>query len=305
MTGRRQGAFVAIAMAGQLLAASIAAAQSPQPPGSMPNAANRPSAPAQSGQQAVPLPPPAPLPKTGAPGAAQGGGQQAQSNSPLQQLKEWLPPFLGGGGGEEQQQPQQQQQQPKQQAPQQAQPASHLEAKQRALVDKVSQYLTRVQVMSGDFVQIGPDGRQSKGQFYVQKPGKVRFDYDQPSRIDIIADGSSVVVRDRKLATQDVYPLSQTPLRFLLAERIDLLRDTTVTSVSADDTYVTVVVEERQALIGTSRLMMMFGAKDFQLKQWVVTDPQGYDTSVALSNLDTARRPDPNMFKIDYTQYPN
>ena len=325
MTGRRQGAFVAIAMAGQLLAASIAAAQSPQPPGSIPNTANRPSAPAQSGQQAVPLPPPAPLPKTSAPGAApqppgaipntanrpnapaQGSGQsgqQAQSSSPLQQLKEWLPPFLGGGGGEEQQQPQQQQQ-PKQQAPQQAQPASQLEAKQRALVDKVSQYLTRVQVMSGDFVQMGPDGRQSKGQFYVQKPGKVRFDYDQPSRIDIIADGSSVVVRDRKLATQDVYPLSQTPLRFLLAERIDLLRDTTVTSVSADDTYVTVVVEERQALIGTSRLMMMFGAKDFQLKQWVVTDPQGYDTSVALSNLDTARRPDPNMFKIDYTQYPN
>jgi len=303
MTGRRQGAFIAIAVAGQLIAASIAAAQSPQPPGSIPNAANRPSAPAQSGQQAVPLPPPAPLPKTGAPGAAQ-GGQQAQSNSPLQQLKEWLPPFLGGGGGEEQQQPQQQQQ-PKQQAPQQAPPASNLEAKQRALVDKVSTYLTRVQVMSGDFAQIGPDGRQSKGQFYVQKPGKVRFDYDQPSRIDIISDGSSVVVRDRKLATQDVYPLSQTPLRFLLAERIDLLRDTTVASVSADDTYVTIVVEEKHALVGTSRLMMMFGAKDFQLKQWVVTDPQGYDTTVALSNLDTVRRPDPSMFKIDYTQYPN
>jgi len=303
MTGRRQGAFVAIAMAGQLLAASIAAAQSPQPPGSIPNAPNRPSAPAQSGQQAVPLPPPAPLPKTSAPGAAQ-GGQQAQSGSPLQQLKEWLPPFLGGGGGGEEQQPQQQ---PKQQAPQQQQAGSgsNLEAKQRALVDKVSAYLTRVQVMSGDFAQIGPDGRQSKGQFYVQKPGKVRFDYDSPSRIDIIADGSSVVVRDRKLATQDVYPLSQTPLRFLLADRIDLLRDTTVTSVSADDTYVTVVVEERQALIGTSRLMMMFGAKDFQLKQWVVTDPQGYDTTVALSNLDTAKRPDPGMFKIDYTQYPN
>jgi outer membrane lipoprotein-sorting protein len=64
-------------------------------------------------------------------------------------------------------------------------------------------------------------------------------------------------------------------------------------------------VEERQALVGTSRLMMMFGAKDFQLKQWVVTDPQGYDTTVALTNLDTARRPDPGMFKIDYTQYPN
>jgi outer membrane lipoprotein-sorting protein len=269
----------------------------------------------------VPLPPPAPLPKTGAvppppasvpsttgrPSAQAPSGTQAQ-NSPLQQLQQWLPPFLGGGG-EQQQQPQQQapqQQTPQQQAPQQQErPASNLPAAQRALVDKVSGYLTRVQVMSGDFAQVGPDGRQSKGQFYVLKPGKVRFDYDSPSRIDIIADGSSVVVRDRKLATQDVYPLSQTPLRFLLAERIDLLRDATVVAVSADDTYVTVVVEEKQALIGTSRLMMMFGAKDFQLKQWVVTDPQGYDTTIALSNLDTAKRPDPSLFKIDYTQYPN
>ena len=108
-----------------------------------------------------------------------------------------------------------------------------------------------------------------------------------------------MVVRDRKLATQDLYPLSQTPLRFLLADRIDLLRDTNVVGVHADDVFVTVVIEERQPLIGTSRLMMMFGAKDYQLKQWTVTDPQGYDTTVAVSNLDTKTRPDPNMFTID------
>jgi len=305
MAGKRQTARIAIAgiailMAGQVVAATVAAAQS------------------------VPLPPPAPLPKTGGapqpPGSipnakgptAPAGGQkaqtepkaqseqQAQSSSPLQQLQQWLPPIFGGGDEKKEQQ------QPQQQAPQQqARPSGNFEPKQRALVDKVSAYLTRVQVMSGDFAQIGPDGRRSQGQFYVQKPGKIRFDYDAPSRIDIIADGSSVVVRDRKLATQDVYPLSQTPLRFLLADRIDLLKDTTVTGISVDDTYVTVIVEEKHVVVGTSRLMMMFGAKDFQLKQWIVTDPQGYDTTVALSNLDTAKRPDPDMFKIDYTQYPN
>jgi outer membrane lipoprotein-sorting protein len=107
-------------------------------------------------------------------------------------------------------------------------------------------------------------------------------------------------VRDRKLATQDLYPLSQTPLRYLLADRIDLLRDTNVVSVHSDDVFVTVVIEERQPLIGTSRLMMMVGAKDYQLKQWTVTDPQGYDTTVAVSNLDTKTRPDPNMFTIIY-----
>ena len=156
--------------------------------------------------------------------------------------------------------------------------------------------------MSGRFAQIGPDGRQTTGQFYVQKPGRVRFDYDPPAYLDIIADGSSVVVRDRRLGTQDSYALSQTPLRFLLSDRIDLLRDANVTGVYADNQYVTVVVEERQLLVGTSRLMMMFGAKDFALKQWVVTDPQGYDTSVALSNLDTTRRPDPNLFRIEYAR---
>ena len=129
--------------------------------------------------------------------------------------------------------------------------------------------------LHGNFVQVGPDGSKSEGEFYLQKPGKVRFDYNPPSPIELIADGSSVVVRDRKLATQDLYPLSQTPLRFLLADRIDLMRDTNLIGVYADDVFVTVVIEERQILAGTHRLMLMFGAQDYQLKQWTVTDPQG------------------------------
>jgi outer membrane lipoprotein-sorting protein len=174
---------------------------------------------------------------------------------------------------------------------------------QRAQVDKVSTYLTGVQQLAGNFVQVGPDGRRIKGEFYIQKPGKVRFEYDPPSPIEIVADGQSVVVRDRKLATQDIIPLSQTPLRFLLADRIDLLRDTNVVAVRADDVYITVVIEEKHAVVGTSRLMMMVGARDYQLKQWTVTDPQGYDTTVAVSNLDSSKRPDPGLFKIDYTRY--
>jgi outer membrane lipoprotein-sorting protein len=142
-----------------------------------------------------------------------------------------------------------------------------------------------------------------KGEFFIQKPGKVRFEYEPPSRIEIIADGQSVVVRDRKLATQDLYPLSQTPLRFLLSDRIDLLKETNVVAVKSDDVFVTVVVQETSPIVGTSRLMMMVGAKDFQLKQWTVTDPQGYDTTVAVSNLDVSKRADPALFKIDYTRY--
>jgi outer membrane lipoprotein-sorting protein len=180
-----------------------------------------------------------------------------------------------------------------------------LNSEQRAIVERVNGYLSSVQTLTGNFVQVGPDGSRTQGEFFISKPGKVRFEYDDPSPIELIADGSSVVVRDRRLATQDVYPLSQTPLRFLLADRVDLTKDTHLISVYSDDVFVTVVVEEKNGIVGTSRLMIMFSAKDMQLKQWTVTDPQGYDTTVAVYNLDTSKRPDPSLFKIDYTKYHN
>ena len=131
----------------------------------------------------------------------------------------------------------------------------------------------------------------------------MRFQYDPPTPIDIIADGSSLAVRDRNLTTQDIYPLSQTPLRYLLSDRIDLLKDTNVISVASDDMFISITIEEKQALIGTSRLMLMVGAKDGQLKQWTVTDPQGYDTTVAVYNLNSSKKIDPSLFKIDFTNY--
>ncbi len=177
------------------------------------------------------------------------------------------------------------------------------DANQKAQAAKASAYLSSLQTLVGNFVQVGPDGSKTQGDFYIQKPGKVRFEYDPPSPIDIIADGSSLVVRDRKLATQDVYPLSQTPLRFLLSDRIDLMKDTNVVNVTSDDLFLSVTIEEKQALVGTSRLMLMFGTKDGQLKQWTVTDPQGFDTTVAVYNLDSTKKLDPSMFKIDFTNY--
>jgi len=241
--------------------------------------------------QSVPLPVPAPQPKVYGtsqqrPPAAAPQAAPAQQPAPEQQSANGFPsifpkpPNLFGRSGE----------------------ATAFDARQRALADRVSAYLSNIRQLHGNFVQVGPDGGKSEGEFYLQKPGKVRFEYNPPSPIELIADGSSVVVRDRKLATQDLYPLSQTPLRFLLSDRIDLLRDTNLVGVYADDVFVTVVIEERQILGGTHRVMLMFGAQDFQLKQWTVTDPQGFDTTVAVYNLDARGSPDPNMFRIDYTR---
>ena len=252
----------------------------------------------------VPLPVPAPLPKTGT-ASAPAAAAKSTSDKPVSdkaavdrsgtdkaatdkaETRPNLFPFSALFGNKSSN------------APAAEQP-SPFDTRQRALLERISTYLSGVQSMVGKFVQVGPDGGRTEGAFYMQKPGRVRFQYNPPSPIDIISDGSSVVVRDRKLATQDLYPLSQTPLRYLLAERIDLGRDTDVVSVTADDSFATVVIEQKQLFVGTNRLMIMFDAKDLTLKQWTVTDPQGFDTTVAVYNLDSTKKPDPNLFVINY-----
>ncbi len=178
--------------------------------------------------------------------------------------------------------------------------ATALDASQRASLEKINAYFNSVTSLQGKFVQVGPDGKKTEGQFFMLKPGRIRFEYDAPSPIELISDGDAVAVRDRNLATQDIYPLSQTPLRFLLSDKLDLLKDANVIGVYGDELFMTVVIEEKTVVAGTHRLMIMFGAKDYQLKQWTVTDPQGYDTTVAVSNLDTTKKPDPKLFKINY-----
>ena len=175
------------------------------------------------------------------------------------------------------------------------------EAGQHALVDRVSLYLSTIQTLVGNFVQVGPDGRKTEGKFYIQKPGKVRFEYDPPSPIDVVADGAFVQVRDRKLDTKDTYPLA-TDAAALFARRPhrSVARDPSGVGLGRTTKYVTVTIEEKSLVVGTHRLMMMFNAKDFQLLQWTVTDPQGYDTTVGVYNLDTNKKPDPNLFRISY-----
>ena len=116
----------------------------------------------------------------------------------------------------------------------------------------------------------------------------------------MIADGTSVAVRDRKLNTQDLYFIAQTPLKFLLREKIDLARDLTVIDVANDPGGVRISLEDRATLGGTSKIQLFFDAEMKTLSQWRITDPQGYLTTVQLSNLQKGRAVDYAIFFIDY-----
>lgn len=177
---------------------------------------------------------------------------------------------------------------------------SGLSAQQRESLLSINRYFNSVRTLDGEFVQFGPDGEKSGGEFHMSRPGKIRFIYARPSWLDIVADGTDVVVRDIKNQTQDLYPLSKTPLRFLLADRIDLTSEANVTNVSVEPDLITVVLEQ-STVFGDGRLTMVFDRKTNELKQWTVTDAQGYDTSVAVYNVTANQPADEKLFKIDRT----
>lgn len=177
---------------------------------------------------------------------------------------------------------------------------SGLTPQQREALGSVNRWFNSIRTMTGDFVQFGPDGDKAEGQFHMMRPGKIRFIYAKPSNLDIIADGIDVIVRNIKQQTQDLYPLSKTPLRFLLADHIDLTSEANVTRVSLEPDLVSVVLEQ-STVFGDGRLTMVFDRKSNELRQWTVTDAQGYDTAVAIYNVTQNQPVDEKLFKIDRT----
>ncbi len=159
-------------------------------------------------------------------------------------------------------------------------------------------YFNHINTMIADFVQIGGDGRRAEGKIFVQKPGKLRFEYAEPATLDIIADGTTVAIIDRKAGSMQQYFIWQTPLKFLLKPNIDLARDTQVTKVESEPDTLTVYLEDKQVFGGPTKIKLMFDPKPFRLRQWLVTDPQGYETLVSLFNQDFKTKPDPNYFQL-------
>ena len=163
---------------------------------------------------------------------------------------------------------------------------------------KADAFLSSAQTMVGDFEQKGQDGRVSQGKIYIQKPGKLRFEYAAPATLEVIADGSKVAVNDRRLKTQDTYFIGQTPLKFLLQDKIDLKSDTQILKVLKTPDAVMILLDDHTTFGGTSRIRLIFDKDTYELRAWQVRDPQGYETLVTLYNVDLTMKPDPKLFKI-------
>ena len=165
-------------------------------------------------------------------------------------------------------------------------------------IQKADDYFNRTQTLIADFVQIGGDGRRAEGKMFIQKPGRLRFEYAAPATLDIIADGTTVAVIDRKVGSVQPYFIWQTPLKFLLKDHIDLAHDVEILNVTSDPDNVMIQVQDKQVFGGPTVIKLMFDPATFTLKQWRVTDPQGNETLVSLFNQDFTTKPNPAVFQL-------
>ena len=163
---------------------------------------------------------------------------------------------------------------------------------------QIATHFSSVRTMSGEFVQFGPKGEQTGGKFYIERPGKIRFNYEKPSPIRVVADGKSVVINNKKLDTWDIYGLNKTPLNLLLGDSIDL-SDGKVKSVKEEGDLTTIVLGDK-SIFGDSKISMMFDPKSYDLKQWTITDAKGLDTTVMIFNVKEGEVFDQKLFEIDY-----
>lgn len=172
----------------------------------------------------------------------------------------------------------------------------------RADLDRVSAYLSGLTDMQGNFLQVGPDGSLAEGKFYLRRPGRLRFEYTPPQQMLVVADGTWVAVKDGFSATQR-YPLGSTPLGILLQRHVNLAEEVRVLSVERQPGVLRVTLQDKTGN-APGDLTLVFDEPSLQLRQWVVTDAQGLQTTVALRNVQSGIHADNALFVLKDEQRP-
>jgi len=151
-----------------------------------------------------------------------------------------------------------------------------------ALADKVplgqlSRYLNDMKTAKGAFTQINDDGTISTGTIYIKRPGRIRFEYNPPDNALVLASGGAVVIHDPKTnEPPESYPLNRTPLSIILANNVNLNRAKMVTGHAFDGTSTT--------------------GNPVELRQWVINDDAGSQTTVVLGELTKGARMNNSLF---------
>ena len=172
------------------------------------------------------------------------------------------------------------------------------EAEWPAILDATSAALSAARTATGDFVQTNGDGSITTGTFALNRPGRMRFDYDDPTPILIVSNGTTVAMEDSELETVDRVPIGATPLGLILSTDLNVNDDVEVLSVMQNEDRVGIRVSDATGeLEGT--LTMVFDKTSYDLLGWLATDGNLQTTVVDLTDVETNGRVDPRLFRLD------
>lgn len=171
-------------------------------------------------------------------------------------------------------------------------------AERTAAIAAANRSLNAIQRLQGRFVQTAPGGARAGGMFYLQRPGRLRFEYDPPATMLIVSDGSVVAMRDTELRTTERTPLRSTPLNIILGQTIDLERNARVLRVSRSGPWLLVTARDRSGQTD-GQITLQFHGENAQLRSWDVIDATGARTRISLSDITQPASLDRSLFRLE------
>jgi outer membrane lipoprotein-sorting protein len=170
-------------------------------------------------------------------------------------------------------------------------------AADHADIARVEAYLNRLKTLKSKFQQIAPDGGITRGTAWIDRPGKLRFEYDPPSPLLLIAGYGVGFFHDKQLGQTTNFPVSSTPLGILLADEVKLSGDITVARVTRLPGQLQTTLYRTRSP-GDGSITLVFADNPLALRQWTVVDPQGKETSVTLFDVVLGGRFDSKLFQF-------
>ena len=172
-----------------------------------------------------------------------------------------------------------------------------LSPEQVAAVQKINAYLNSYQSLRGDFLQTSPRGRSTRGVMNILKPGKLLFEYEPPNPLLIASDGKWLTIKDKVKEKGDQVPLASTPLRLIVAPKINLLAEAHVVGFEQADGITTVALADKKGGL-KGQIILVFDETKDELQQWIIVDGKGQRTTVQFVNLEKNVKINPKIFNV-------
>ena len=170
-------------------------------------------------------------------------------------------------------------------------------AQDRADLQRVEAALNGIRALHSRFLQTAPNGAVSEGQAWLQRPGRLRFQYDPPSPFLLVGGNGLLVFNDKQLNQTSNIPLGSTPLGLLLQDNLRLSGDVTVTGITRMPNQLQVTLVRTKSP-GDGSLTLIFAEPQLALQQWIVTDAQRLETRVRLYNVEMGGTFDQKLFQF-------